>query len=177
MSVYYGIRGAYSSQPVTMNPLPNPPIIDAIVYMEDHYKLQPSLEETAHHAGFCRSFFTLVSQANGMTYFTYLTNIQIRHVQILLTNTTMSITEIAHETGYCHGDYLSAQFKKRVGMTPREYRKQHSSPYSSFLTSPCSECLNTSTLAPPDSTARKSFYLLNYFSKALCSCSILLRCC
>lgn len=118
------------SQPVTMNPSPlTPPIIDAIVYMEDHYKLQPSLEETAHHAGFSAGHFSrLFHKQLGMTYSTYLTNIQIRHVQILLTNTTMSITEIAHETGYCHGDYLSAQFKKRVGMTPREYRKQHSLP-------------------------------------------------
>jgi len=33
--------------------------------------------------------------------------------------------EIAEETGYCHGNYLNSQFKKKVGMTPGQYRKKN----------------------------------------------------
>lgn len=103
-----------------------PQIINAICYMEEHYKSQPSMKETAEHVGFSAGHFSrLFHQQLGMPYNTYLNNIQIRHVKILLTNTDKTIMEIAQETGYCHGDYLSAQFKKKVGMTPREYRKQH----------------------------------------------------
>lgn len=109
-----------------MNPSPlTPQIIDAIVYMENHYKSQPPMEEVAGYVGFSAGHFSRLFHAQlGMTYSTYLNNIQLRHVQILLANTNMSIMNIAYETGYCHGDYLSAQFKKKVGMTPSQYRKE-----------------------------------------------------
>lgn len=110
-----------------MNPTPLvPQIINAICYMEEHYKSQPPMKEVAGHVGFSAGHFSrLFHQQLGMPYNTYLNNIQIRHVQILLTNTNKTIMEIAQETGYCHGDYLSAQFKKKVGMSPRQYRKKH----------------------------------------------------
>lgn len=102
-----------------------PQIINAIVYMENHYKEQPSMEEVAQFAGFSTGYFSRLFHAQlGMTYSTYLSNIQIRHVRILLSTTDLSILEIAQETGYCHGEYLSAQFKKKMGMTPSQYRKQ-----------------------------------------------------
>ena len=109
-----------------MNPTPlAPQIINAICYMEEHYKSQPTMKETAEHVGFSAGHFSrLFHQQLGMPYNTYLNNIQIRHVQILLVHTDKTIMEIAQETGYCHGDYLSAQFKKKVGISPRQYRKQ-----------------------------------------------------
>ena len=82
------------------------------------------MEEVAQHAGFSAGYFSRLFHAQlGMTYSSYLSNIQIRHVQILLSTTNMSIMDIAHETGYCHGEYLSAQFKRKTGMTPSQYRK------------------------------------------------------
>lgn len=108
-----------------IKPMPlSPQIINAIVYMEKHYKEQPSMEEVAEHVNFSTGYFSRLFHSQlGMTYSAYLNNIQIRHVQILLSTTTMSITDIAHETGYCHSEYLSAQFKKKTGMTPSQYRK------------------------------------------------------
>lgn len=102
-----------------------PQIINAIVYMENHYKEQPSMDEVARFAGFSAGYFSRLFHTQlGMTYSTYLSNIQLRHVQILLSTTNRSVLEIAQETGYCHGEYLSAQFKKKTGITPKEYRKQ-----------------------------------------------------
>ncbi|MBQ9136217.1 MAG: helix-turn-helix transcriptional regulator [Lachnospiraceae bacterium] len=108
-----------------VNPMPlSEPIINAIVYMENHYKEQPSLEEVAQHAGFSTGYFSRIFHAQlGIPFNTYMNNIQLRHVQILLSTTNMSVMDIAHETGYCHGEYLSAQFKKKTGMTPSRYRK------------------------------------------------------
>lgn len=110
----------------SLHPMPlSTQIINAIVYMENHYKEQPSIEKVAKFIGFSTGYFSRLFHTQlGMTYSTYLNNIQIRHVQILLTTTKMSIMDIAHETGYCHGEYLSAQFKKKTGMTPSQYRKQ-----------------------------------------------------
>ena len=108
------------------NPLPlTPQIINAIAYMENHYKEQPSIETVARNVGFSAGYFSRLFHAQlGMTYSAYLSNIQIRHVQLLLSTTDMSIMDIAMETGYCHSEYLSAQFKKKVGVTPSTYRKQ-----------------------------------------------------
>ncbi len=120
------IMEEHTPEQVDMPPKPlSPQIINAIVYMEEHYKSQPSIDEVAEHAGFSTGYFSRLFRSQlGMTYTTYLNNIQIRHVQILLATTNMSIMDIAHETGYCHGEYLSSQFKKLVGITPSQYRKQ-----------------------------------------------------
>ena len=108
-----------------MTPL-TPPVMDAIVYVEDHYALNPSLEETAAVAGFSAAYFSrLFSSQLGMSYTEYLDSIKIRHAQVLLAQTKKSVMEIAEETGYCHGNYLNSQFKKKVGMTPGEYRKKY----------------------------------------------------
>ena len=104
----------------TIHPVPvTKQIIDAIVYMENNYKRQPSMEEVAGKVGFSAGYFSRLFHAQlGIPYNTYMNNIQIRHVQLLLSTTNMSIMDIAQETGYCHGEYLSAQFKKKTGITP-----------------------------------------------------------
>ena len=100
------------------------PVMDAITYMENWYSKDPSLQETAKVAGFSTAYFSRLFQSElGMSYTEYLTHIKIRHVQILLTQTDKSIMGIAQETGFCHGNYLSEQFKKAVGMTPGNYRR------------------------------------------------------
>lgn len=102
-----------------------PPVMEAIMFMEHNYAASPSLEEAAQIANFSPSYFSRLFQSQlGMPYSDYLNNVKIRHAQILLAQTEHSLMEIAQETGFCHGNYLSAQFKKKVGMTPGRYRKQ-----------------------------------------------------
>ncbi|MBQ8280050.1 MAG: AraC family transcriptional regulator [Roseburia sp.] len=112
---------------VTRNVTPlTPPIMDAIVFIENNYAKNPTLEEAAQVAGFSTAYFSrLFSAQLGKSYTDYLDNVKIRHAQILLTQTKKSIMEIAEEVGYCHGNYLNSQFKKKVGMTPGEYRKRN----------------------------------------------------
>lgn len=112
---------------VTRNVAPlTPPIMDAIVFMEDHYAKKPTMEQAAEAAGFSAAYFSrLFSEQMGMSYSEYLENVRLRHVQILLIQSRKSIMEIAEETGYCHGNYLNSRFKKKVGMTPGEYRRRH----------------------------------------------------
>ena len=112
---------------VTRNLAPlTPPIMDAIVFVEDHYALNPTLEEAAQVAGFSPAYFSrLFSAQLGKSYTEFLENVKIQHVLILLTRTKKTIMEIAEETGYCHGNYLNSQFKKKMGMTPGQYRKHN----------------------------------------------------
>ena len=108
-----------------MTPL-TPQVMDAIVFIEDNYAKNPLLEEAAQEVGFSPAYFSrLFSGQMGMSYSEYLDYVKIRHAEILLVQSKKSIMEIAEETGYCHGNYLNSRFKKKVGMTPGEYRKRN----------------------------------------------------
>lgn len=121
----YEERLSESSVIVNANTL-TPPIMQALAYIETNFKSNPTLEEVAKKVGFSTAYFSrLFSRQMGMSYTEYLDKIKIKHVQILLTQTNKTIMEIAEETGYCHGNYLNAQFKKRFGMTPGQYRKKN----------------------------------------------------
>lgn len=100
------------------------PVMEAVTYIENFYYKNPSLGEAARAANFSEAYFSrLFREQLGMSYTEYLNNVKLRHVKVLLAQTDKSIMEIAQETGYCHGNYLSGQFKKAVGMTPGAYRK------------------------------------------------------
>lgn len=110
----------------TPSPL-TPPVVDALSYMEHFYSENPSLEEVARSVNFSAAYFSrLFREQLGMSYSEYLERIRLRHVSVLLTQTDKSIMEIAQETGYCHGNYLCGQFKKKMGMTPGEFRRRKS---------------------------------------------------
>lgn len=103
-----------------------PPVMDAIVFIENHYASNPTLQQTAKEVGFSAAYFSRIFSAQlGKSYTEYLDDVKIKHAMILLTQTEKNIMEIAEETGYCHGNYLNSRFKKKIGMTPGQYRRQN----------------------------------------------------
>ena len=54
----------------------------------------------------------------------YLLEVRIRKARELLTNTTLTVTAIAEETGFKSSFYFSRFFKKRAGLSPRQYREK-----------------------------------------------------
>lgn len=103
----------------------SPPIVDAISYIENFYCKSPSLEEAAKAVGFSPAYFSRLFHSQlGKSYSEYLSNVKLRHACILLMQSDLSVMEIAQETGFCHGNYLSGQFKKKMGMTPGQFRKR-----------------------------------------------------
>lgn len=70
---------------------------------------------------------TLFSQTMGTTFIESLTQIRLKKAQELLQKTDMKITDITFEIGYTDPNYFSYLFKKRTGLTPKEYRKQQKS--------------------------------------------------
>lgn len=106
------------------------PIMTAITYMETFYSQNPSLIETAKVCGLSSGYFSrLFHEQLNQTYSSYLNAIKLKHATALLINTRKTITEIALETGFCHGNYFSEQFKKRYGMSPKTFRHTKSFSY------------------------------------------------
>lgn len=99
------------------------PILNAIYYIENNYDKKITLEKISEKEHFsCAYFSRLFASQLGMSFTDYVSNVRIGHVKRLLLQTNKSIMDIALETGYCHGDYLSSQFKIKTGMSPLQFR-------------------------------------------------------
>ncbi len=59
----------------------------------------------------------------GTTVFEYLRNYRLKKAKSLLLDTKMSITEIAHESGFSDSSHFSTQFFREFGIRPRQYRQ------------------------------------------------------
>lgn len=85
----------------------------SLQFLADHLELSPAY------------LSTIFSQIEGITFIDYLTNIRMEQAKKLLTETQHKIIDITFEIGYNDPNYFSFTFKKRNGLSPKEYRKQH----------------------------------------------------
>ena len=71
-------------------------------------------------------FSTIFSQSLGQTFIDYLTECRLKHAKELLVQTNDKLSAIAMDIGYNDPNYFSYLFKKREGLTPKEFRRTHS---------------------------------------------------
>ncbi len=65
--------------------------------------------------------------AFGAAPHTHMRKLRMERVRELLAGTSLTVGEIAEVTGFAHPEYLSAMFRRKCGVTPREYRARHRS--------------------------------------------------
>lgn len=65
---------------------------------------------------------TIFTQHAGIHLITYVTDKRIAHAKRLLAAQNCSVSEVARQSGYEDPRYFSSLFKKKTGMTPKEYR-------------------------------------------------------
>lgn len=68
-------------------------------------------------------FSTIFSQEMSETFIEYLTGVRMERVKELLASSDEKIIAIAFDVGYNEPNYLSYLFKKREGISPKEYRR------------------------------------------------------
>jgi AraC-like DNA-binding protein len=99
----------------------------AIAYMKQHLSEKIGLEEIAGHCGTSVSHFCLrFKSSTSHTPVEYLNNLRIQQACQLLDLTTLKISEIAEQLGFSDPFYFSRVFKKSIGQSPKEYRRQKS---------------------------------------------------
>ena len=94
-------------------------------YIHAHYAEPLSLEMLAQR--FYMSSCYLSHQFRAVTGFTlteYIHAARLRNVQALLLNTAMPVTDAALSCGFTSFSQFNRVFRKYVGMTPTEYRRQ-----------------------------------------------------
>jgi two-component system response regulator YesN len=98
----------------------------ACEYIQENYNSPDiSLITVAAHVALSPTHFsTIFSQEMSITFINYLTNVRMEKVKELLVSTDGKLVNIAFDVGYSEPNYLSYLFKKREGLTLKEYRQQ-----------------------------------------------------
>lgn len=114
-----------SSNPVTRQALPNH-IVNALAYINQHYREPISLDSIAE--GLNISKYTLSHDFREHIGVSVMENIiqkRINDAKELLSTTEASVIDISTDVGFSNNTHFIQTFKKRVGVTPLQYRKQH----------------------------------------------------
>ena len=96
-------------------------------WIDQNYSSQfVSLESVAEIMNINPAYLSSVFKKYGGTNFSdYLSDVRTDAAKDLLKDPLRSMGEIARMAGYENGSYFCRAFKKKTGLTPSEYRKQH----------------------------------------------------
>jgi two-component system, response regulator YesN len=95
----------------------------ALAYMNEHYREDLAIDQVAKHVAMSTSHFSaLLKQMTGSTFLEHMTEMRIHQACMLLSGTNMKTYEIANQVGYTDQRYFSQVFKRKMNMTPSEYR-------------------------------------------------------
>ena len=94
-------------------------------YLENHYMERITIADVSAEVGLSQShFMKYFKNTMGTSFIEYLNEYRLTMASRLLISSESSILAIAEEVGYENLSYFNRTFKKRFGMTPRDYRKQ-----------------------------------------------------
>lgn len=95
-------------------------------YIQEHYAERITLEDLAEQVHLCRSeSCRLFKRYMKESMFDYLLDYRVERSLELLRSPELDVTQIAGRTGFASPGYYSKIFKRKMGCTPLEYRKNH----------------------------------------------------
>lgn len=102
----------------------NDEIQDAITFITTHFSSKLQIDELAASCKLSSSHFMhLFKEQTGTSPLAYQQALRIEQAKASLVSTTLSISEIAEQTGYHDPLYFSRVFKKATGFSPKDYRR------------------------------------------------------
>lgn len=104
---------------------PTEQAIDSVInFIEANYNQDITLEKMAKIAALSRyHFLRCFKEYKGTTPYDYLINIRIQHGKKLLYTTNSPLEQIAEQCGFSDVSYFIRVFRKRVKLTPNQFRK------------------------------------------------------
>ncbi len=98
---------------------------NVIQVLDENYLQEISLEQLARKqyvsSGYLRRVF---AREVGFSAMEYITVLRMERAKRLLKDSGKSISEIAADTGYSNLQHFSSQFKKKIGVSPTDFRMQ-----------------------------------------------------
>ena len=99
-----------------------------MAFIQTQLEVQLTVEDMAAEAGMSvNSLIVHFARATGRTPAQYVLRQRLRHACWFLMNRPLSIAEIAFATGFSSHAHLCAIFRRKVGMSPGDWRRRHRS--------------------------------------------------
>ena len=101
------------------------PIQQAIAYINEHFLEQITLKDLAKQLSFSPNYLgMLFKKQTNSTFNEYLNTLRLKYACNLLSSSDISVKEISYASGYGSVEYFMYAFKKKMLMTPIEYRNR-----------------------------------------------------
>ena len=99
---------------------------EALQFVDSHLGEAITMREVAEHIHTNASYFSvLFKEQTGLTFSDYLTRRRIQRAKELLTNTQLSIADIAEQVGYQTAKYFVKVFRSHENLSPSQYRQSN----------------------------------------------------
>ncbi|WP_042167738.1 response regulator [Paenibacillus gorillae] len=100
-------------------------IQQAIDYLKENFSdSELNLEKVLTPLGISQThFYHMLMEETGMSYIAYLTHIRMEHAKELLQHSDLKTYEVGQRCGYPDYPHFTKRFKRQIGLTPTEYRK------------------------------------------------------
>ncbi|OAS89101.1 MULTISPECIES: AraC family transcriptional regulator [Metabacillus] len=106
----------------------------AITFMEDYLDRDLTLEDISEESNLSRYYFSKIFKEQvKVTPMQYLTQLRIKKSTYLLLQTNKTINEIAIEVGFKNGNYFNKVFKKSLGVSAGEFRKDNGHNFMDYI--------------------------------------------
>lgn len=103
----------------------SPAVIQIMNWIDTNYDKEYSHGELAKTVHISPSHMCyLFQKETGKTITEFLTVRRLKQACLLLKTTTMAIQEVGMRSGWANFTYFCQVFKKNIGMTPKQYRRQ-----------------------------------------------------
>lgn len=94
-------------------------------YISENYRQKISLAEFSEKAGYTPSYLShFFKNKVGITFQEYVNNLRFEQAMRMIAKTEDSLYSIALECGFSDVKYMNRMFLKRLGCTPKEYRRR-----------------------------------------------------
>lgn len=104
----------------------SPLVLEALYYMRNNFSRDIGLEAVAEHVGVSGGYLSRLFNCEvGESLPAYLTDIRMERAVTLIETSDLGAGEVGKAVGVANPQYFGALFKKRLGLTPQEYRRSN----------------------------------------------------
>ncbi|RDY28943.1 AraC family transcriptional regulator [Romboutsia weinsteinii] len=104
-------------------PSSNPYVRKAIEYIHSNYYDEITIESLCNHMDINKCYFcSLFKKYTGTTFSNFLNNFRVEKSKMLLSDTNLSLLDVAVSVGFNNQNYYSTVFKKFANQSPSQYR-------------------------------------------------------